>query len=73
MILEACYCMHSVMSHLQLLELCGRIKETLWEPCQLVVVEFPEKQNENNTHTMRNYSGGCDRTRMSAAMVLAIT
>ncbi len=32
---------HSAMTDLQILEVCGSIKKTLWQHCQLVVVEIP--------------------------------
>ncbi len=40
---------HSVMSYLQPLELCGGIKKTLWELSQLVTTENPVKERPQIT------------------------
>ncbi len=44
---------NSVVSYLHVLELCGSIKKTLWESCQLVIVEMTVKksQSTNSQHT----------------------
>ncbi len=43
---ERVHIIHSVMAHLQKLELCRSVEKTLREPCQIVIVEFPENDEE---------------------------
>ncbi len=44
------YRTHPVMSHLQILELCGSIKKAIWELGQLVTMEIPIKKDPKWEH-----------------------